>query len=139
MTIGTKYKSWKIVILFGIGYAIVGIVFPNPSSPSQTQQMWRLAAWITSVIIFGIQIWYEHFRFHNQPRTIALHVAVSAALGAFGLAVAANIHSLHSITANRILLIASLILWPIMIGVPAFVAAIIIAVILARIGPIDKL
>ncbi len=138
MIIRNKYKTWKMVIFFGIGYSLVGIAFPNPSSQSQAQQIWRLAAWITSVIIFGIQIWYEHFRLHNLPRTIAIHVAISAALGAFGLAVAANIHSLNSITANRALLIVSLILWPILIGVPAFVVAIIIALILARIKPTVK-
>ena len=125
-------------MLFGVGYAVVGIAFPNPPGPSQTQQMWRLAAWIISVIIFGIQIWYEHFRFHNIPRIIALHVSVAVALGAFGLAIAANIHSLYSITAFRPLLIISLILWPIIVGVPAFVIAIVIAVILARIKPPDR-
>jgi hypothetical protein len=135
--IRNQYKTWKMVILFGIGYALVGVAFPNPSS--QAQQIWRLSAWITSVIIFGIQIWYEHFRLHNLPRTIAVHVAISAALGAFGLAIAANIHSLNSISANRPLLIISLILWPILIGVPAFVVAIIIALILTKVKPIDKL
>jgi hypothetical protein len=128
-----------MVIIFGVGYSLVGIAFPNSSSQNQALQIWRLAAWITSVIIFGIQIWYEYFRLNNLPRTIAMHAAISAALGAFGLAVAANIHSLNSITANRPLLILSLILWPILIGVPAFVGAIIIALILARIKPIKKL
>jgi hypothetical protein len=138
MNLVTKYKSWWIIILFGIGYATVGISFPNPSAPRETQLMWRLAAWITSTIIFGIQIWYEHFRFHNLPRTTALHVAIAAALGAFALAVAANIHALYTIVDYRYLLVASLILWPIIIGVPAFVFAIIIATILAKIKPMVK-
>ena len=126
------------MVIFGIGYSVVGIAFPNPSAPNETQLMWRLAAWIVSFIIFGIQIWYEHFRFHDPPRVAALHIAVAAALGAFALAVAANIHAFYSITANRPLLIASLILWPILIGVPAFIVAVIIAIVLARIKPIDN-
>ena len=138
MRLFNKYNSLWIVILFGIGYAILGIWFPNPSNPSQTQQMWRLAAWGVGAIIFGIQIWYEYFRVHNLPRIIALHVGIAAALGAFGLAVAANMHSMHSATANHPLLVLSLILWPIFIGVPAFLVAIIIAMILARIKPMDK-
>ena len=136
---GTKYKSWKIILLFGIAYAVVGIAFPNPSDPNQGQQIWRLTAWIICVIIFGIQIWYEHFRFHNKPLLVALHAAVSAALGAFGIAVAANIHSLYSASSKHLLLVLSLILWPIFVGVPAFVVAVIIALILERIKPIDKL
>ena len=138
MNQANNYKPWGMVLLFGIGYAVVGIAFPNPSTPGATQQMWRLAAWIASVIIFGIQIWYEHFRFHNRHGTTALHVAISAAIGAFALAVAANIHALNSTLAHRGLLAASLILWPVIIGVAAFVIAIIIAVILAKIKPIDK-
>ena len=139
MRLFNKYNSLWIVILFGIGYAILGIWFPNPSNPSQTQQMWRLAAWVVGAIIFGIQIWYEHFRFHNKPLLVALHAAVSAALGAFGIAVAANIHSLYSASSKHLLLVLSLILWPIFVGVPAFVVAVIIALILERIKPIDKL
>ena len=133
MKLVNKYKSWWIVIFFGIGYAVVGIAFPNPSSPRESQQMWRLAAWITSVILFGIQLLYEHFRFHNPSRKTALHVAVATAIGAFALAVAANIHALNTGGDNSNLLIASLILWPIIIGVPAFVVAIIIATVLKRI------
>ena len=128
-----KYKAWWIILLFGIGYAVVGIAFPNPSTAGEAQRMWRLAAWIASVIIFGIQIWYEHFRFRNRPLKTSLHVAFSTAIGAFALAVAANIHALNSTDANHGLLVASLILWPIFIGVPAFVVAFFIAVVLTKI------
>ena len=134
----SKYKPWRIILLFGIGYAVVGIAFPNPSTAGEAQRIWRLAAWITSFILFGIQIWYEHFRFYNRPLKTALHVAVSAAIGAFALAVAANIHALNSTGTNSGLLIASLILWPIFIGVPAFVVAILIATVLEKIKPMDK-
>jgi len=133
-----KYKPWWIVLLFGIGYAVVGIAFPNPSTAGEAQRIWRLSAWLASVIIFGIQIWYEHFRFHNRPLKTALHVAVSAAIGAFALAVAANIHSLNSAAASHSLLVVSLILWPIFIAVPAFVVAFIIAMAFAKIKPMNK-
>ena len=112
---------------------MVGIAFPNPSGPREAQLMWRLAAWIASIILFGVQLFYEHFRFHNPSRKTALHVAIATAIGAFGLAIAANIHVLNTGGDNSNLLIASLILWPVIIGVPAFVVAIIIAAVLARI------
>jgi len=134
----TKYRSWWVVLLFGMGYGVVGIAFPNPSIPGETQFIWRLAAWVASTVIFGIHIWCEHFRFNNQPRINALHGATAVALGAFALAVAANIHSLHSTTANHTLLVLSLILWPIIAGLLAFVVSIIIAMILKRIKPFGK-
>jgi hypothetical protein len=133
-----KYKQWLIILLFGIGYAVVGIAFPNPSNAGETQRMWRLAAWAASVIIFGIQMWYEHFRFHNRQLKTALHIAISATIGAFALAVAANIHALHSNVSHHSLLVASLILWPIFIAVPAFLFAIIIAFVLTKIKPMNK-
>ena len=134
----TEYKSWRIAIIFGIGYAVVGIAFPNPSTPGETQKIWRLAAWIMSAIIFGIHIWYEHFRINQRPWKTALHVAVAAALGAFGLAVAANIHLLHTVEANRGLLAVSLILWPVFVGMPAFLVAFVITFVLARIKQMNK-
>lgn len=138
MNLFTKHKSWLMVIIFGIGYAVVGIAFPNPSVQGEAQRNWRLAAWIAGAVIFGIQIWYEHFRLHNRPLITALHTAVAAALGALALAAAAFIHVLNSIGANLLLHAASLILWPVFIGVPAFLAAFVIAAVLAKLKPVNK-
>src|SRR2546426_2133639 len=38
----------------------------------------------------------SHFRLGSSPRSTALHAAGAVALGAFGLALAANIHSLFA-------------------------------------------
>ena len=54
------------------------------------------------------------------------------ALGAFGLAAAANIHALRTGTGNQSLLALALVIWPIITGVPAFVAALLAAAALAR-------
>jgi hypothetical protein len=63
---------------------------------------------------------------------------MAVALGAFGLAVAANIHSLQAGTGNRQLLALALVIWPIMTFVPAFVVALAVAFGLARIRPNHK-
>ena len=89
-------------------------------------------------VTFGVHVWYEHFRLRNSPRRTALHASMAVALGAFGLAVAANIHSLQAGTGNRQLLALALVIWPIMTGVPAFVVALAAAFGLARIRPNDK-
>ena len=79
--------------------------------------------------------WVEYFRLRNSPRRTALHVSLSVAVGAFSLAAAANIHALRTGTGNQRLLGLALLIWPIMSGVPAFMAALTIAAGLARMRP----
>ena len=118
-------------ILVGIGYALVGIVFAIPATHVQA---WRLAVWGVSAIVYGAHIAYEGLRRHESPSRAALHVASAVAIGAFGLAVGANLHSLFvgSTGQRRQLLRLSLAIWPIMTAVPAFLVAIVTSVALTR-------
>jgi hypothetical protein len=63
-----------------------------------------------------------------------LHVAYATALGAFGLAVAANIQSLsiESSPQHQQRLLLSLGIWPVMTAVPAFLVALGTSAVLAR-------
>ena len=125
-------QSWvPAAVLLGIGYALVGIVFAVPATHVQA---WRLAAWVVSAIGFAAHIAYERFGLRNSPRSAALHVAFAVALGAFGLAVGAVIHSLSAGSTNqhRQLLLLSLGIWPVMTALPAFLVALGTSVILAR-------
>src|SRR6476660_10073797 len=115
-----RRKSWiPIAAIIGATYAIVGVVFALPAAHAQ---MWRLAAWAVSAGAFAIHICYERFRLTGSLSRAAFHVAFAAALGAFGLAVSANIHSLYigSPAPHRLLLMLSLALWPLITGAPAF-------------------
>jgi hypothetical protein len=118
-------------ILLGSGYALVGILFAVPATHVQA---WRLAAWVVSATGYAAHIGYERFALRNPPRNSALHVALAVALGAFGLAVGANIHSQYivSTTQHRALLLLSLGVWPIITALPAFVVALSINAVLAR-------
>jgi len=118
------------VILFGVVYLVVGVAFPNPSAANKAQFMWRLGAWLICLVAFAIHIGLEHFRFRNSAKRTALHVALSVALGAFGLAAAANIHALRVGTGNQRLLALALVIWPIITGVPAFIVAYLINLVL---------
>jgi hypothetical protein len=53
----------------------------------------------------------------------AWHRSLAVALGAFALAVAANVHEHFTASSHRGLLIASLVIWPFLVGVPAFLMA----------------
>ena len=113
-------------------YLIVGVAFPNPSASNKMQFMWRLAAWLTCAVAFVIHIGFEYFRLRNSPRRTALHVSLSVVVGALSLAAAANIHALRTGIGNQRLLALALVIWPIIAGVPAFVAALTVAAGLAR-------
>ena len=125
-------QSWvRTVVLVGIGYAAVGIVFAVPATHVQA---WRLAAWVVSAAAYAAHIAYERFRRQNSPSVAALHVAFAVAVGAIGLAVSANIHSLStgSTSQHRQLLLLSLGIWPVIAALPAFLVALGISVVLAR-------
>src|SRR6476659_9693837 len=99
-------------------YLVVGVAFPNPPASNKFQFMWRLAAWLICAVAFAVHVGLAYFRFQNSPRRTALRAAVSVALGAFGLAVAANIHALTTGTGNQRLLAFALVIWPLLTGVP---------------------
>jgi len=125
-------QTWvRMAVFLGIGYAVVGIVFAIPAT---NMQAWRLAAWVVSAIGYSTHIAYELFRLKNSPGSAALHVALAVGLGAFGLAVGANIHSLSAgSTQHRHLLLLSLGIWPVITALPAFLVAFGTNMVLARV------
>ena len=117
--------------VLGTGYALVGVLFALPTTHAK---WWRLAAWMVSALGYAAQILYERVRLRNSAGLAALHVAFAAALGAFGLAVGANIHSLSVGSSNqqRQLLLLSLGIWPMITALPAFLVALGAGALLAR-------
>jgi len=118
-------------LLVGALYTLIGLVF---ALPTHQVQMWRLAAWVVSAILFAAHISYEHFQLHSRPGSAALHVAAAVGAGGFGLAVAATVHSLF-VTPNysRWRFVGALLAWPLITALPAFVVAIVLSTVLSRI------
>jgi len=133
-----KYQWLRAVMLFAMVYLVVGVAFPNPSAPGETQFTWRVAAWVTSAVAFAIHIGLEHCQLRNSPHGTALHASMAVALGAFVVAAAANIHAITSGTGNQRLLALALVIWPVMTGATAFVVACFAAAGLARVRPNGK-
>jgi uncharacterized protein (DUF486 family) len=127
-------RRWLCTLLIlGVIYCLDGIVFGIFAGWSKSHTMviiWRLAAWLTCAMLFAGHIWFEHYRFSNSPLKTALHTSSAAAIGAFGLAVAANIHAQFVLSANQILLALSLVIWPVLTVVPAFIVAFVISAVL---------
>ena len=93
------------------------------AASNQMREMWRFAAFVVSGVAFAAHIAYEHFRLRTSPAVTAWHTSLAAALGGFALAVAANVHEHFTASSHRGLLIAALVIWPALTGVPAFLVA----------------
>ena len=134
MTDAQSKPPWiSRLILIGIVYALIGVFFAVPNTHVQA---WRYAAWIASAIVYATHIWYEYFRQHNSAKSTALHVAIAVAIGGLALAVGAVLNSLFaSPNYSRWRFGLALLLWPIITGLPAFVVALGITVLLNLFRP----
>ena len=129
----SRRKQWlRTVILFGMLYVVVGIALGELANRAALSQIraWRLAAWVISTVAFAAHIMYEHFRLRSSPVTTALHASLAIALGAFLLAVAANIHGQRVASSHQKALALALVAWPVLTAIPAFVAALIASAVL---------
>ena len=123
-------QTWvRAALLVGVVYFLIGRVF---ALPSDHVREWRLAAWVVSGAVYAAHIAYEHFRLRNTARPTAGHASVGVAFGAFALALAANIHDLGSASGYRPRMLIALIAWPLLTAVPAFLVALAVAAVLAR-------
>ena len=118
-------------------YCIAGLAFGALAGRAATHNAvvaWRWAAWLVSAIAFGGHIVYEHVLHRTSPMITAVRASSAAGLGAFGLAVAANIHA-QTVAPQQhsLLLVLSLVIWPVMTALPAFVVALVVAMLVARV------
>ena len=125
---------WLRAVLFvGVVYLVAGISFAalaNRAASAQMRVTWRLAAWVISAAAFAAHIWHEHVRLRSSPGTTALHTSLAVALGAFALAVAANIHA-QAVSSYQPSHAVALVAWPVLTALPAFVVALAVAAGLA--------
>jgi hypothetical protein len=125
-------RTWaRAAVLFGIGYSVTSVVLALPSTHAQ---LWRFAAWGAAGVLLSMHVAYERFRLGNAPLTAALHVGLGAAIGGFGIALTANVHSVlvAAPSRNLSLLRLSLVFWPVITALPAFLVALGMSAVLAR-------
>jgi hypothetical protein len=116
-------------LLSGAAYFLIGKLFALPHGHVQA---WRLAAWVGSGVVFALHIAHEHFRLRNAPRSTALHAATGVAIGALWLALAGMANALWTTGTVRSVWYLALFLWPAFTAVPAYLAALVAATVLAR-------
>ncbi|HKE92630.1 MAG TPA: hypothetical protein VKB45_20020 [Gemmatimonadales bacterium] len=113
--------TWlRAMLLAGLLYLVIGIATSDLARLSG--QVWRLVAWVASLVVFVVHIAYDRDRLRNAPATAAFHAALAVAVGAFGLALAATLRAVAAGNYRGAYALA-LVAWPVMLGAAAFVAA----------------
>src|SRR5216110_2462471 len=122
------------MILVAVTYVVIGIVFAAlaKSADPNHVRLWRLAEWVASATVAAAHIGYEHYRLSSSPRPTALHAAGAVALGAFGLALVANVHWVLAETHGQRPPLLALPVWPVITAIPAFLGALAVAAVLTR-------
>jgi hypothetical protein len=123
--------AWIRIVLVGGLYFLVGRVF---ASSTLNVPLGRRAAWAISAIVFAAHIAYEHIRARTSPRTTAMRAGLAVAVGSFGLALAGMLYSFSTPAGLRPIWLFALVALP-LIGVPAFLVAYVVALVLKRLAP----
>ena len=126
----------RIVFLLGGFYLAVGIAFGELAGRAASHDAligWRRGAWLVSAFAFATHVLYERVSRRSSPKVAAIHAALAAALGAFGLAAAAIVHA-FTVPPRRpsLLLTLSLAIWPLMTALPAFLVGLVAALLFGR-------
>jgi len=131
-------KRWlSTALIVGVLYPAIGFAsstLAGEAASSQMQFFWRLSAFVISGVVLAAHIVYEYFQLRNSVWPTAWHAAVAVALGAFVLALMANIHDLVSASGYRPRMLIALVAWPMLTAVPAFIVALALAAGLKRLG-----
>jgi hypothetical protein len=119
-----------MIVFLGALYFVFGVAFAafaSWSASSSMHEAWNRLGFLASAIAFALHLGYEHFRLRTSPLVTASHVAIAVALGAFALAVSANVHGYRVGSSNKRLLAFALLAWPAITAIPAFVVTLVAA------------
>ena len=119
-------------LIYALIYVLIGVVFAALAGRSGFvgARVWRFAAWLCSAIAFGTHVQHERVTVGRSAAATAWHAAFGAAVGAFGLALAAIVHRHLAGMRPSGLLGAALVIWPAMTAIPAFLVGIAAAMLM---------
>lgn len=134
-------SSWvSATFAAGCLYLLIGLVSAELAGgvSGPRQRFWRGMAWLLSAIVFGVHIARDRIRMRYGATSTAFHAALGAALGAFGLALGATIHGYRVSTPHLRSIQLSLLIWPLITALPAFLVALVVAVVLRRTSEVQS-
>jgi hypothetical protein len=122
------------LLLAGAAYILIGMgtaVLAGATSSSAAVKGWRAAAWVLGLATFAIHFIVARGR-HLTHSVVALQLGVAVAVGALGLAALGPLRSHWHDPSRFKLALLSVVAWPLLTGVPAFVTALLAGVLLDR-------
>lgn len=124
---------WRAALLAALFYLAAGLLFGELASRTSSGAVaYRRAAWLISAAAFFAHVRFERFRLASPPSRAAAHVTWGAAAGASLLAAAALSRAIATGTGRPVLLALSLILWPLIVALPAFLVALALGHLMRR-------
>jgi len=124
-----RTRAWPRIVAWGLAYFVIGTV-TAALARGHGVHAWRLAAWLLSAVAFAAQIWFERIGAGAVPTKTALRAALAVALGGFLLAAWATVHALSGGRARVGAQLVALVAWPVLLAIPAFLAALAAAAVL---------
>ena len=113
------------ILLAGIAYILVGTAtaaFAGMASSPSGVKGWRLVAWLLSLAVFSFHFVVERRR-ATRGVSLAVAVALGVAIGALGVAALGPVRSHWGDKSRLKLALLSLVAWPLLTGIPAFLVA----------------
>jgi hypothetical protein len=127
-------RRWgPIAATVGVGYFAIGVIFgalAGDAGSVVALKAWRVAAYVVCLVLFVVHVYFDDLRF-RRALTTARHTSIAVAFGGFLLAASATLRAMLVEGSPRRMWVA-LVAWPLLTGVPAFVAAFALAWFLAR-------
>lgn len=122
------------LLLAAAAYVVAGIgtaALAGMTTSAGGVKGWRAAAWLLSLAVFAIHFAIEHRR-RVRPSSVALQVALAVSLGAFGVAALGPLRAHWADPSRLRLALLSVVAWPVLTGVPAFLVALLGSFLLDR-------
>ena len=120
-------KLWlrAALIAAAVYFLICGLALAELAGRAATEETrftWRMASWVIGALTLTAHIAWEQFRLRSRPLAAALHTSLGVALGTSALAAAALVRALVTASGRPELLALAIVLWPLLSGVPTFLA-----------------
>ena len=113
-------------IVAAVAYALVGITTAAlagaAGSPAGTKG-WRLAGWVLSLAVFLAHVVASRRRSTSSPLRAAARVALAVAIAALVLAIVGPVRGHWGEPSTGRVVLLSVVVWPLMTGLPGFVVA----------------
>ena len=135
MTTRSPASRLWLVDIVGAAYVVIGIVtaaLAGRAASPRAVTAWRLAAWLLSLAAFLAHLVYDRMKPDSSSASSARHVAAAVALGAFLLAAVGPVRSHWGAPNFWRVAALSIVVWPVLTGIPAFVAALVAGSIIGR-------